>query len=219
TANERKGLDEIGASGVQITTVTEMMSMAASPSSMNPLLVSLKAVDPALYPFYGEITLAPAMGLKTALGPGSVAVGDDLLLRLGLHVGDALKLGGQTFRIAATVVDEPDRLSGNFEAGPRVLISREALDATGLLAPGNHATERVLFKLPPPDYWLPVSDAAVAALKPMVAALLPEAHVPYHRDTNPSLTDGLHRPTSQLSLMSLVALVLGAVGVAMAMRA
>ena len=123
TPNEMKSLEEIRAGGVQTTTVTEMMSMAASPSAMNPLLVSLKAGDPALYPFYGEITLAPAMSLKTALGPGSVAVGDDLLLRTGLHVGDDVRVGGQTFRIAATVVDEPDRLSGNFEAGPRVLIS------------------------------------------------------------------------------------------------
>jgi len=219
TPNEMKSLEEIRAGGVQTTTVTEMMSMAASPSSMMPVLVSLKAVDPALYPFYGEITLAPAMSLKSALGPGSVAVGDDLLLRTGLHVGDDVRVGGETFRIAATVVDEPDRLSGNFEAGPRVLISRAALDATGLLGPGNHATERVLFKLPPPSDGRPVSDAAVAALKTNVAALLPEAQVTDYRETNPSLTEGLDRATSLLSLMSLVALVLGAVGVAMAMRA
>ena len=219
TPNEMKGLDEIRAGGVQMTTVTEMMSMAASPSSMNPLLVSLKAVDPALYPFYGDVDLAPAMGLKAALGPGSVAVGDDLLLRLGLHVGDPLKVGGQTFRIAATVVNEPDRLSGNFEAGPRVLISRDALDTTGLLGPGNHATQRLLFKLPLPGDGRPVSDTAVAALKTKITDLLPEAQITDYRETNPSLTEGLDRATSLLSLMSLVALVLGAVGVAMAMRA
>ena len=219
TPNETKGLDEIGAGGVQRTTVTEMMSMAASPSSMMPVLVSLKAVDPALYPFYGEITLSPAMGLKTALEPGSVAVGDDLLLRLGLHVGDPLKLGGQTFRIAATVVDEPDRLSGGFSPGPRVLISREALNATGLLGPGNHATERLLFKLPLPGDGRPVSDTAVADLKTKITTLLPEARITDYREANPSLTEGLDRATSLLSLMSLVALVLGAVGVAMAMRA
>ena len=219
TPEEMKGLEGIRASGVEMTTVTEMMSMASSPQSMMPVLVSLKAVDPALYPFYGEITLEPAMRLKDALGPGSVAVGDDLLLRLGLHVGDNVRVGGKTFRIAATVVDEPDRLSGNFEAGPRVLISRAALDATGLLAPGNHATERLLFKLPPPGDGRPVSDAAVAALKTKIAALLPEAQITDYRETNPSLTEGLDRATSLLSLMSLVALVLGAVGVAMAMRA
>ena len=219
TPNEMRSLDAIGAGGVQMTTVTEMVSMAASPQSMMPVLVSLKAVDPAVYPFYGEIELAPAMGLKTALGPGSVAVGDDLLLRTGLHVGDDVRLGEQTFRIAATVVNEPDRLSGAFSAGPRVLISRAALDATGLLGPGNHATERVLFKLPQTADGRPVTDAAVADLKTKVAALLPEAQVTDYRETNPSVTEGLDRATSLLSLMSLVALVLGAVGVAMAMRA
>ena len=127
TPGQQQGLDEIRATGVQITTVTEMLSMASSPKSMDPILVAVKAVDPALYPFYGEVELSPASGLKSALGPHSVAVGDDLLLRLGLHVGDDLKVGGQLFRIAASVVNEPDRLSGSFAAGPRVLMSRDAL--------------------------------------------------------------------------------------------
>ena len=126
TPDQQKGLDEIDATGVQTTTVTELMSMASSPKSIDPLLVSVKAVDPALYPFYGEVELQPAGGLKTALDPHSVAVGDDLLLRLGLHIGDQLKMGGQLFRIAASVVNEPDRLSEGFSVGPRVLMSREA---------------------------------------------------------------------------------------------
>ncbi|HEX3966554.1 MAG TPA: FtsX-like permease family protein, partial [Edaphobacter sp.] len=49
--------------------------------------------------------------------------------------------------------------------------------------------------------------------------LLPEAQIIDYRETNPALTQGLDRATSLLSLMSLVALVLGAIGVAMAMRA
>ncbi len=49
--------------------------------------------------------------------------------------------------------------------------------------------------------------------------MLPEAQLTDYRETNPAITEGLDRATSLLSLMSLVALVLGAVGVAMAMRA
>jgi putative ABC transport system permease protein len=219
TPGQQQGLDEIRATGVQITTVTEMLSMASSPKSMDPILVAVKAVDPALYPFYGEVELSPASGLKSALGPHSVAVGDDLLLRLGLHVGDDLKVGGQLFRIAASVVNEPDRLSGSFAAGPRVLMSRDALESTGLLAPGNHANERFLFKLPPPSDGRPVSDTAIADLKARLETLLPEAQLTDYREANPTVTQGLDQATSLLSLMSLVALVLGAVGVAMAMRA
>jgi putative ABC transport system permease protein len=219
TPDEQKGLDEIIASGVEMTPVTELMSMASAVKDPDPLLVSLKAVDPAKYPFYGEVDLSPAMTLKEALGPHSVAVGDDLLLRLGLHVGDALKVGGQEFRIAASVVNEPDRLSGSFAAGPRVLISRDALEATGLLAPGSHAGQRFLFKVPAPTNGSGVSDTAVVELKSRLEQLLPEAQLTDYRETNPALTQGLDRATSLLSLMSLVALVLGAVGVAMAMRA
>jgi putative ABC transport system permease protein len=219
TPEQQTGLDEIGASGVEITPVTELLSMASAAKTLDPLLVSLKAVDPAMYPFYGDVELAPAAPLKTMLTPDTVAVADDLLVRLNLKVGDQLKVGTKLFRIASVVVNEPDRLSGSFAAGPRVLISREGLDASGLLAPGSHAGQRYLFKVPKPKGSSPISDKAVADLKTQLEKLLPEAQIIDYRETNPALTQGLDRATSLLSLMSLVALVLGAIGVAMAMRA
>jgi putative ABC transport system permease protein len=219
TPEEQTGLDEIAASGVEITPVTELLSMASSAKTLDPLLVSMKAVDPAMYPFYGEVELAPAAPLKTVLTADTVAVADDLLVRLNLKVGDELKIGTRVFRIASVVVNEPDRLSGSFAAGPRVLISREGLDASGLLAPGSHAGQRYLFKVPKPKNGAPISDKAVADLKVRLEKLLPQAQIIDYRETNPALTQGLDRATSLLSLMSLVALVLGAIGVAMAMRA
>jgi len=219
TPEQQKGLDEIAGSGVEITPVTELLSMASSAKTLDPLLVSIKAVDPALYPFYGEVELAPAAPLKAVLTAETVAVADDLLVRLNLKVGDQLKIGTQLFRIASVVVNEPDRLSGNFAAGPRVLISREGLEASGLLAPGSRAGQRYLFKVPKPRGSAPISDKAVADLKARLEKLLPEAQIIDYRETNPALTQGLDRATSLLSLMSLVALVLGAIGVAMAMRA
>jgi putative ABC transport system permease protein len=219
TPEQQKGLDEIAADGVEITPVTELLSMASSAKTLDPLLVSLKAVDPAMYPFYGDVELAPATPLKTVLTTNTVAVADDLLVRLNLKVGDQLKIGTQLFRIASVVVNEPDRLSSNFAAGPRVLISREGLEVSGLLAPGSHAGQRYLFKVPKPQSGAPISDKAVADLKTRLEKLLPEAQIIDYRETNPALTQGLDRATSLLSLMSLVALVLGAIGVAMAMRA
>jgi putative ABC transport system permease protein len=82
-----------------------------------------------------------------------------------LKVGDQLKVGTKLFRIASVVVNEPDRLSGSFAAGPRVLISREGLDASGLLAPGSHAGQRYLFKVPKPKGGAPISDKAVAGFE------------------------------------------------------
>jgi putative ABC transport system permease protein len=219
TPGEQKGLNEIVAGGVEITPVTELLSMASAAKTLDPLLISLKAVDPAMYPFYGDVELSPAAPLRSVLTPDTVVVADDLLVRLRLKVGDELKIGTQMFRIASVVVNEPDRLSGNFAAGPRVFISRAGLAASGLLAPGSHAGQRYLFKVPKPGNGAPISDKAVADLKSRLEKLLPEAQIIDYRETNPALTQGLDRATSLLSLMSLVALVLGAVGVAMAMRA
>jgi putative ABC transport system permease protein len=219
TPEQDKGLKEIETSGVKMTPVTELLSMASAPKTLDPLLVSLKAVDPSEYPFYGTVDLLPAGNLRSVLGPDTVVVADDLLVRLKLKVGDSLKIGSKEFRIASVVTNEPDRLSGNFAAGPRVLISQEGLEASGLLAPGSHAGQRFLFKVPTPTNGAPISDKVVADLKERLVKLLPEAQVTDYRETNPALTQGLDRATSLLSLMSLVALVLGAVGVAMAMRA
>ena len=216
---ELKGLAEIQAEGVQMTPVTELLSMGSAAKTLDPLLISLKAVDPAMYPFYGTVDLDPAGKLSDALAGDQVAVADDLLVRLKLQVRDQVKIGTKLFRISAVVINEPDRLSGSFAAGPRVLISRASLVATGLLAPGSRAGQRYLFKIPPPANGAAISDEKVADLKARLLKLLPESQVTDYRETNPALTAGLDQATSLLSLMSLVALVLGAVGVAMAMRA
>jgi hypothetical protein len=61
--------------------------------------------------------------------------------------------------------------------------------------------------------------AQLAAVRKQVEAMLPEAQVMDYREGNPALTQGLDRATSILSLICLVAMVLGAIGVAMSMHA
>ncbi len=205
-------LQALSASGIAVTPVTEMAGMATAANSLDPLLVALKAIDPTQYPYYGSVDLQPAMPLSSAIGGNNVAVGEDLLIRLKLHAGDSIQLGDSTLRVAAIVLSEPDRLSGSFAAGPRILLTLDQLEATHLLAPGSRAGQRYLFKLPKKD------DRAVAQLKTQLEGILPEAQVTDYRETNPAITMALDRATGILSLVSLVALVLGAVGVAMAMR-
>ncbi len=220
TPDEVKALARFtAATQAQTTPVTEMLSMASASTSMDPLLVSLKAIEPAKYPFYGSVVLSPAMPLPQAVNGTSVAVGDDLLLRLHLHVGDSLRLNDHVYRITAVVQEEPDRLSGAFAAGPRVLISQAALQETGLLAPGSRATRRLLVRLPAPAPGKTASDDATARAKADLQSALPDASVADYREANESLTRALDGATGLLSLMSLVALVLGAIGVAMAIRA
>ena len=219
TPAQQSGLDRMAAEGVDSTQVTELNSMASAAGSLDPLLVSVKAVDPDKYPFYGAVDIVPSIPLSQALTPSTVAVADDLLIRLHLNVGDSIKLGNGLYRIVAVVKNEPDRLSGTFAAGPRILLSQTALDDSGLVGFGSRATRRYLFKMPQPQPGVVSSDVAVAALKSRLETLLPTAQITDYREASPALTKGLDSSTGLLSLMSLVALVLGAVGVAMAMRA
>ena len=59
-------LDKLGARGVDRTLITETVSMAAATTpDATPALVSIKAVDPAKYPYYGTVKLAPEMPLTS----------------------------------------------------------------------------------------------------------------------------------------------------------
>ncbi|HTZ60423.1 MAG TPA: FtsX-like permease family protein [Acidobacteriaceae bacterium] len=212
TAQEEQQLNAMASHGIQRTQVTEMVSMVSSPGDPVPLLVSLKAVDPQRYPFYGAVQLEPAGDLRQVLTDSTVVVAEDLLIRLRTRVGASLKIGNSTFRIAAVVAHEPDRMSSGMGLGPRVMMTQNALEKSGLLQQGSRSGERFLFKLAG-------NKSNVAAERARLEQVLPDAQVTDFRESNPALTDGLKRSTGLLSLICLVAMVLGAIGVAMAMRA
>jgi len=197
SAAEQQKIDALRKQGIRGTWVTETVSMASVPPDPVPILVSLKAVDPSEYPYYGKAELEPDMPLSSALTSSSVVVADEFLVRLHAGVGDTLRLGGHSFRIAARLVQEPDRLNGGAGLGPRVMISRQALDATNLLAPGSRATERLLLQLPARTQSSAQSTATLAALRKQVETVLPEAQVIDFREGNPGLTEGLDRALSR----------------------
>jgi putative ABC transport system permease protein len=197
--------------GIRTTWVTETVSMASVAPDPVPLLVSLKAVDPAEYPYYGKAELEPEMSLVKALDGDSAVVAEEFLIRLKAGVGQTLRLGGREFRITAVLKQEPDRMTAGAGLGPRVMISQAALARTGLLAPGSRASQRLLMKLPP--------QIDPVTLRKQVETALPGAQVMDYHEGNPGLNKGLENATAILSLICLVAMVLGAIGVAMAMHA
>ena len=79
--------------GVWVTLVTETVSMVASEPVPEPVLVTLKSVDPKVYPFYGAVELASGGRLADRLNDHSVVVSDDLLLRLQVKPGDDVRIG------------------------------------------------------------------------------------------------------------------------------
>src|SRR5262249_23952724 len=211
TGEQMAAVRNLEARGVRWTWVTETVTMVSSAAVAEPALISVKAVAPDVYPFYGNLRLNPPVTLREALAPDSIVVSNDLLLRLKVKIGDTVRAGGQQFRVAALVETEPDRMSGALNVGPRVMMSREGLDRTGLIRFGSRAAQRFLFKLSP-------ASPPVGETRRTLRRTFPEAQVIDYRETHPTITHGLDRATTFLSLVSLIALIVGALGVATAMH-
>jgi putative ABC transport system permease protein len=212
TPEQEDVLKQLARRNVQHTWITETVTMASSAAATDPVLISVKAIDPAAYPYYGVVKLDPPRPLRDALDAQSVVVSDDLLPRLKAHTGDTMRIGGQDFRIAGVVTSEPDRMTGSLNVGPRVMITRAGLERTGLISLGSRAAERYLFRLPAGG------APSVADVRAVLKNNFPEATIADYTETHPIITRGLDRATTFLSLIGLIALVIGAMGVGSAMH-
>jgi putative ABC transport system permease protein len=193
--------------GVQTTRVTETVSMALA-EGHTPVLASIKGADFTRYPFYGLVELDPA---NARLDENTVAVSDELLRRLNITRADSIRIGKREFRIAARIIREPDRMTTGFTLGARVFLTREGLQDTGIVSDVSRVTERVLLKLP--------DNRDMAALRTSLEnSFGRRARITDYTETNPALTRALDRATRFLSMVSLIALIVGGLGVGATMQ-
>jgi putative ABC transport system permease protein len=200
-------LESLIQKGARLTRTTETLSMISPAKASNPVLSDVRAVDPNEYPFYGKVELDPPSALAQALSADSAVVTRDLLVRSGISVGDAVQIGSAQFRITSVLRSEPDRIAFGIDLGPRVLITRAGLERSGLIQFGSRATESFLYRLPPRG--LDVEQA-----REMVTSRVKRrVRITDYRDPNPSVTRGLERAANFLSLVGLLSLLVGGLGV------
>lgn len=205
---EREAMTPAGARGVP---VIETNAMVYDDQTGERIVSELKAVGDA-YPLYGEVTLDPPMPLSEALRDGGVVAEAGLLTRLGLEVGDPLRIGDATFVLRAVLVREPDRLGGFITIGPRTLIAEGRLAATGAIQPGSLARYHYRMALP--------AGLGSAATIADIEAAFPEAswRIRGRADVEPSFSRFTGRLASYLTIAGLTALLIGGVGVALAIQ-
>lgn len=200
----------------RVCEIALMRAMARSATG-EATLVEIKAVDSA-YPNAGAVELTPAQPLAEALGQRDGAYGlvadSTLIARLDLAVGDRVKIGGGSFRLTAELTSEPDKLARGFGFGARVVMSEEALKATGLSQPG--AVVRWLTRISLRGSGAVASDAEVERFATALTAAFPQAGWDLRkRDAvSPQFSRNQERFTQLLTLVALTALVAGGAGVA-----
>ena len=197
----------------------EFVSVVAADGGSQPgksRLAELKVVAPP-YPFYGELELEPARVLHDLLDARSVVVAQSMLEPMGLAIGDALRVGGESFTIAGAVLSEPDKVNISFTSvAPRVFLSQAGVDRTGLEATGSRIKYRALVRLPGTD-----ADGVRAAAR-QVRLQLPDVEymkVETYAEAQPGLRRGLERAERFLSLVALLSLLVGGLGVGQTVRA
>lgn len=219
-------LDSLSPRGISLTHVSELIAMAAksdsSTSGQPTQIVELKAVEPE-YPLYGTIRLEPHGNLAELLNQQAgrcqgrptfgVVVQESLLIKMGLQIGECLKIGQGLFGITGVVRTEPDRMANAFSLGPRLLMSREGLHAAELVKVGSRIRERYLLKIPPN---LP-ADPLLYELRGRLE--LDAARVSGYKDAQPQLKQFLDQLTRYLGLIGLTALFIGGLGVATSVHA
>lgn len=202
-------------------TISQLATMRgmANAGDKGATLVEIKAVDGA-YPAIGKLVTEPPLAagdlLKGTGGTFGGVVDPVLLARLDLRTGDTIMVGAAKIELRAALTSEPDKIATGVGFGPRLIISQEALRATGLLQPGSLVRWSYRLVLPEGSN----DDARLAQVLEATAKALPQAgwEVRSRVAAAPQFQRNLERFTQFLTLVGLTALLVGGVGVANAVR-
>ena len=153
-------LAEVERAAAETSHFAEMRTMARRPddAARTSVLVELKAVDGS-YPLFGSFEARRTDGSVVSIAAG-LARGDDgrwgalvepaLSDRFGLADGDPLAIGEIEVEVRGAIDHEPDRAGsgGPFGLWPRMLVSLDALAASGLLREGSLVYHQYALRLP-----------------------------------------------------------------------
>lgn len=201
-----EALSWIKANGV-VSMVTEVDSMLGTESDRF-LRIELQTMD-AQYPLYGGLVLQPSRPLSQITAftndQWGVAIDPTLANRLDIKVGDNVTIGALTMKVRALVLKQPDRSLNADWRGTPVLLSAEALQASGLIQPGS----RIDY-----EYRVRTNQSAEAWRLNFYAAFPDETwEVRTFNDRSQRLSERLNQIASGLLIIGFSTLFIGGLGV------
>lgn len=204
--------DSLGRAGTPTVRQTSFSSMALVTRTGLTRLSQVRAVTPG-YPFYGQIETDPAAAWAGLQDGPHVVVDASLLVELKAEVGDSLQLGKMRFLITGTLTNVPGEIAVTAAIGPRVYIPARYLAETGLLVFGSRADYEALVMLP--------AGTTTDAFEAHTAGVLSKNGVRVHTaaENEYNLSNAIDQLRNFLSVVGLVALLLGGIGVASGVHA
>lgn len=192
------------------TSVISLYSMVAAQGSSR--LVNIKAIDHA-FPFYGQIALEKS-GLissktsKTIVQKPQVWVYREILDQLGLKVGDQIKIGTESFKVADVITEDVAVNFSGVSFAPKIYIGMEFITQTGLIQKGSTLWNTVYFKIPQTESAEQYAEALNTALD------TPGVRVNSHENKSQNTGRLISYLMDYLGLVALAGFFLAALGVA-----
>jgi putative ABC transport system permease protein len=195
--------------GLRVLKTEAFPSMASA--GQQSVLAEILAVEDG-YPLRGKITIDEGTThvAQTIPAPGTLWADERLMQRLGLHLGDEVRLGKLHLRLAAQVVRDVDQSVGFVSFAPRVIFNAADLPASGLIQEGSRIGYRLLFAGEPKR----LQDLRTWLLGRLTLG----EKVEDVRDARPEIRTALERAEHFLGLAALTAVVLAGVALALAAR-
>jgi putative ABC transport system permease protein len=194
--------------------MVETFSMVLLPESGGTRLCEVRAIGGG-WPFYGELRTDPPSAAQTFLHGREALVDNGILLQYGAGVGDSIKVGRVTFRIAGRLLGIPGETAVRTDVRPPVLIPYQYLERTELVQYGSRVKFKALFRFD--------DGRDVEELAQMVEDRLRASDLNIDADTAADRQRRLGRTVRNLDrflgLGGFIALLLGAIGVASAIHA
>lgn len=204
----------LGTKVLASTNTIETFSMLVGKNKSR--LVELKAIESA-YPFYGEIELTNG-GIKTGASPKSIIekpeiwAYPELLVQLGLKVGDTVKIGDKDFLVADTISKDASGVGSGFSFALPVYIGLEQLKKTSLLTFGTTGFFSRLYKVSSNENTKDLSKLLFDKYED------PAIQVTSHEESSEQIGRFFGQVNDYLGLAALVALFLTALGTSFLFR-
>lgn len=206
TKEDDEWLSKLGNKTARETSFSTMLT-----TTNGTRLVNARAMS-GPFPFYGKLESLPESASDAFQRDEGVLLEESLLQQFSLHPGDIVRLGKADFPILGALQKVPGENLAFGALAPRVYLPASAIDRTGLLRGISLARHRIYFQLPPTfdtDDWVTVNETELRKRH-----LETETVAKRQRD----LGRGMENLFRFLNLVALVALLLGAIGVASAVQ-
>ncbi|MEY4549680.1 MAG: Macrolide export ATP-binding/permease protein MacB, partial [Pseudomonadota bacterium] len=201
--------------GVRSTPSVRFYSMLAHTTQgtdqVSTRLVRVRAVGDG-FPFYGQIESTPAAQWAHLGDQPAVLVDPSVARALSLAPGDRVKIGQLDAVVLGEFIKQPGSPAAEFSMAPYVFLHERFLGATGLLATGSRVQYEQLFALP-------AAEAEAWKVAHWDEALSARVTVRTSQEAAANVRRFLTRLSRFMTVVGLVTLFLGALGIGSALHA